>query len=99
MKYAVNQEGTAAMKKMASAITEAIEALGKLSSEVKSAADSHQDSLGPHKSSLDNALSEIDESVRQASEPAEGVAEKLLDVAEAYEDIIGNDRFQGAAGK
>lgn len=99
MKYAVNSEGVEAMKKMASAITEAIEEIGTLTQGIKSTADGYQDMLGPHKSSLDSALSDIEASLKQASEPAESIAEQLNDVAEAYEDIIGNDRIRGSSGK
>lgn len=99
MEYAVNEEGVQAMNTMANAITEAIEEVQNLTSTVQSIADEHQDALGPHKASLDEVLEEINEAIKQASDPANGVAEKLIEVAEAYQEIIGNDRFKGASGK
>ncbi len=96
MKYAVNDEGVEAMHNMASAITEAIEEVQTLTSGIQSAADEHNDTLGPHKASLDSALEEINESLKQASEPASSVAEKLNEVADAYQEVIGNDRIKGA---
>lgn len=95
MKYAVNEEGIQAMKTMASAITEAIEEVQTLTTNVQSAADEHNDTLGPHKASLDSAIEDINESLKQASEPANSAAEKLTEVAEAYQEIIGNDRIKG----
>lgn len=95
MKYAVNEEGVEAMNTMADAITEAIEEIQSLTSNVQSVADSNIDTLGPHKGSLDAALEEINESLRQASEPANSISETLKEVADAYEEIIGNDRIGG----
>lgn len=99
MKYAVNEQGIQAMNKMASAVTESVEALQGLTSNVRSTADGYQDTLGPHKESLETALSEIEQDLRQASEPANSIAETLKEVAEAYEEIIGNDRIKSLAGK
>lgn len=97
--YAVNEEGVNAMKTMASAIAEALEELESLTSSLQSSSDEYSDTLGPHKASLDSCLEEIGESIKQASEPASGVADKLNEVAEAYQEIIGNDRFSGKSGK
>ncbi len=99
MKYAVNEEGVQAMKKMSDEIRNAIETMNTLVSSVKQTADGNQNTLGPHKASLDDALADIKESLKKASEPAEGVAEKLDEVAEAYTEVIGNDVFKGAGGK
>ena len=63
MKYAVNEEGTEAMRTMATAITESIEEVTNLTSNVQSTADGYQDTRGPHKASLDEALEEINESI------------------------------------
>lgn len=95
MKYAVNEEGVEAMNTMADAITEAIEEIQSLTSNVQSVADSNSETLGPHKGSLDSALEEINDNLRQASEPANSIAETLKDVASSYEEIIGNDRIGG----
>lgn len=96
MKYAVNEEGVQAMHTMSNAITEAIEEVQTLTSGMQTAADEHNDTLGPHKASLDSALEDINESLKQASEPANSVAEKLNEVADAYQEIIGNDRIKGS---
>lgn len=98
MKYAVNEEGVQAMQTMANAVTEAVEEVRTLTTNVQSSADEYNDTLGPHKASLDSALEEINSSINQASEPANSVAEKLNEVAEAYQEIIGNDRIAGSAG-
>ena len=94
MKYKVDEEGVKALQTMANAIEEAIEEIKGLTSNVQTASDGYNDTLGPHKASLDSALEEITESIKQASEPANNVSEKLNDVADAYEEIIGNDRFK-----
>ena len=99
MKYAVNEEGIQAMNTMASAITEAIEEVQSLTSNVRSTADGFNDTLGPHKESLDSAIDDINESLKQASEPANNIADKLKEVAEAYQEIIGNDRIKSSSGK
>lgn len=96
-KYAVNEEGVEAINTMADAITEAIEEVRSLTSNIQSVADSNADTLGPHKGSLDAALEEIKESLRQSSEPVSRISEMLKEVAEAYEEIIGNDRI-GSSG-
>lgn len=97
-KYAVNEEGTQAMRLMASAINDAIGQVESQTSSVQSAADEYQDTLGPHKASLDSALEEIADNVKQAFEPANSISDKLNEVAEAYEEIIGNDRIASSAG-
>lgn len=84
----INSESVAFIRKMAGDITQAIEEMGDLFRRVRSAADEHQDTLGPHKSSLDGALSDIEEELKQAAEPAEGIAELLRDLANAYEELI-----------
>lgn len=95
-RYKVNDEGVQALHTMASAIIDAIEEVQHLTTNVQSTADENDDALGPHKASLDSALEEINESLKQASDPASSVADKLNDVADAYEEIIGNDRFSGS---
>ena len=94
MKYAVNDEGVQALNAMAQAITDAVDELKTQTSNVRSAADEYNDTLGPHKASLDAALDDIASSLQQATEPANSVADKLKEVAEGYQEIIGNDPFR-----
>lgn len=94
MKYAVNEEGISALRKMCSALQEAIEAFPALISRVKSVSDSNNDTLGPHRASLDAAVEEIGHNIKQVSEPANNIIEKLEDVAKGYEGVIQTDRFK-----
>ncbi len=97
MKYAANNEGVAALRKMASAVTESLEELDGLTNTMKSTADGIAD-VGPHKASILEALEQISQSVKKASEPAESVAERLEDVADGYEEVIGSDPYGGIGG-
>ena len=97
MKYAANEQGVQALRTMAQAVIEAVDALQSLTMGLQSVADSMPD-LGPHKASLDAALADISESLKQAVEPAKSIAEKLEDVAEGYEDVMANDQLKGKGG-
>ena len=94
LQYKVDEEGVAALRTMAEAISEVTDIVSLLISSVQSDANSRSDTLGPHKASLDRALEEIKESIVQASQPVSEVSESLNDVADAYEEVIENDRIK-----
>ena len=96
MKYAVNEEGISAMNAMASAIEEAVEEIQSQCKKIESAADEHQDSIGPHQASLESVLEEIATNLSQSSEPANLVGEKLKEVAEGYQEVIDTDNFRSS---
>ncbi|MBQ3497961.1 MAG: hypothetical protein IJA87_02405 [Clostridia bacterium] len=99
MKYAVNEEGVSALKTMSAAIFDATEQINGLTSALDACAGDHQDTLGPHKSSIDAVIQEIDSITKQATAPINEISETLNDIADAYQEIIGNDRISGSAGK
>ena len=96
MKYKVNEQGVEALRTMAGKLEQAIEEINSLSQQIRSEADSNQETLGPHISSLQDVLDTVKESVNKAAEPAEGISSKLNSIAGKYEDIIANDPFSGA---
>ena len=96
MKYAVSDEGVAALQGMAKAISDAKDEISKHAAELKSAGEGQD--LGPHASSIISAAEAIEQAINGASEPLEEVADKLEDVADAYDEIISNDRIRSAAG-
>lgn len=93
MKYAVNDEGVAALKGLAAKIEEGKEIIKAAAKALSSAADEHSNTLGPHQASIVNILEEIQAAEEAAAGPVESIAEKLNDIAEAYQDVIDNDRF------
>ena len=92
-KYAVNNEGIEAMRKVASSVIEAVEQIGLCTSSLRSTAAEYQETLGPHARSLSASLNEISEEVKLVSQPVQIVSEMLNDVADGYEDVIGKDKF------
>lgn len=88
MKYAVNEQGVAAMNNMANAITTAIDEIDGATKTTQEIADEYNDVLGPHKSELDSALEDIAANIKNSTSPAADVAERLRDVADGYQDVI-----------
>ena len=99
MKYAVNEEGVTALKTMSAAISNATEQILGLTNALDACAGDHQDTLGPHKASIDEVIEEINDITQKATEPANSISETLNEIADAYQEIIGNDRIKGSAGK
>ena len=99
MKYAVSDEGVAALQMLSNSITGAIGDIFQFTANVQSAMDEHSDTIGPHRTSLNAAIMDIYQSIRTSVEPANSLSEMLKEVAEAYQEIIDNDRIKsGSAG-
>ena len=90
-KYAVNEEGIAALRTVGEKALEAISTIYNGSIAVISLSEDQSDLLGPHKGSLISAVKEILTSLKAAAEPISDIADTLNDVAEAYEEILSND--------
>lgn len=93
MKYAVNEEGVAAMRDAAALIVEIIDDFKAATDNVKSASDDYSDTLGPHVNELNEALDSISNSIMKSAEPTNNIAQTLRSVAEAYEEIISESLF------
>lgn len=96
-KYAVNEEGIAALRTVGKKALEAISSIYNGSIAVISLSEDQGDLLGPHKGSLLSAVKEILTALKVAAEPVNDIADTLNDVAEAYEEILSNDVI-GASG-
>lgn len=96
-KYAVNEEGIAALRTVGKKALEAISSIYNGSIAVISLSEDQSDLLGPHKGSLISAVKEILTSLKAAAEPINDIADTLNDVAEAYEEILTNDTI-GTSG-
>lgn len=96
-KYAVNEEGIAAMRTVGSQTLEAMNCLYQESSKIISLSDNHSDLLGPHKSSLNSAVLEILTELKAAAAPINEITETLNDIADSYEEIINNDSIQATS--
>lgn len=88
MKYAVNKEGVAALRRMAAAILDASGEITNSSYTVSETADQYSDVLGPHISELKSALSDIRDAVKNSTVPVGEIADRLEDAADGYEEVI-----------
>lgn len=96
MVYACNEEGVAALKGMATAISSAKDEIESHAQKLRAAGEGNN--LGPHAESIVSAAETIEQAINGAAEPIEEVAASLNDVAEGYEEVIGNDRIASSVG-
>lgn len=98
MKYAVSEEGIAALRSLSTEIVTASDAVKTAAQALRDAVDDNSDSLGPHRASLENVLEEVRAAEAAAAEPVEQISQKLEDVAKQYEEIMADDPFAGLMG-
>lgn len=98
MKYAVNEQGVAALKRMATVLSNVGEHICDAIGIVKDVADEHDGMLGPHKSSLDDVIENIQITLQKSTTSMEAMSELLEEIAEGYQEIIDDNAFAGLAG-
>lgn len=92
-KYYIDDYSVSILRQTAILVQEAHTNLGTETKVLLMVASERSGALGPHKKSLENALEEILTSIQSSAEAVVYVSEKLSDIADAYEEIMGNDRF------
>jgi methyl-accepting chemotaxis protein len=97
-KFAINEEGVAALKQLSADLTENIEKIVKATSGLENTCESCRSDLGPHVESLSEVIEEVREISSRAADPIESLSEKALEYAQDFEEIIANDRFKGISG-
>ena len=95
MKYAVNEEGVATLRAMAQRITESAGKVVTAADAMEVAFDENAQGLGPHADSIRQMLEQIAQEEKEMEEPVEELSEIITDLADSYQDIMGNDRYQG----
>ena len=93
MKYAVNEEGVAALQSLSDALPECAEKITQAAEALQTAFDENKEGLGPHDTSIESILEDIKAAEADAAEPVQDLSDKLADIADAYQDIIDNDRY------
>ena len=91
---AVNNEGVAALKKMSSDLTQALEDIENASKELSSIA-TDQNGLGVHVNTINDLLDQIEQALKDAKDPVNTLSSKLLEVADGYQEMIDNDPYAG----
>ncbi len=87
-KYAVNEEGTRALRIMANAIESAANQMIASINNFRSIADENEDALGPHKPSLDDVIEDLYNDFKSLIEPVNNISDILNEIAEDYQEII-----------
>ncbi|MBQ3497964.1 MAG: hypothetical protein IJA87_02420 [Clostridia bacterium] len=93
-KYAVNEEGVAALNLLATRVLECCSAIKENTYHLETVSEDYQGLLGPHYNSLIQALESIKNESEQMKTPVEDISSALTDIADAYEEIIANDRVK-----
>lgn len=94
MKYAVNEEGVASLREMASKLEASTDELTQSLQSINSVMDEYGDTIGPQgTTTLKSAVDGITSTIRGSFDSINEVVVKLSDIADDYEEEINNDPF------
>ena len=94
MKYAVNEDGVASLREMASKLEASTDELTQSLQSINSVMDEYGDTIGPQgTTTLKSAVDGITSTIRGSFDSINEVVVKLSDIADDYEEEINNDPF------
>ncbi len=98
MKYAPNQQGIEALRKMAESLNSVG---GRFEADIRktiSAAEAGEKTLGPHQASLVEALEQIRIALNNVKSELDTIQGILIEVAEGYQDVVEAELMAGIPG-
>ncbi len=98
-KYAVNEQGVAALNTMATALENSVDVIAKRVGDVNKLIDEYGNTLGPQgTTTLKSAMDGISATISTSFDSVYEVSAKLTDIADDYQEEIDNDPFSGIDG-